>query len=200
MINEFVWSETVNDLSICDLYLHFSCHLMKLFHIYIKTFEQKSTNATNLFDLMINLKTKLENRQKLKFFGTKVDQNLKNFNLKDRESFLSNANTCYQRALNYLNDHFDYNNSIFKLLSKMNLDSSLEYNNLVTITSKLRITVDRDLLFDEINTFNEGLTELNAKDMTSDTITKYSQLLSSSESLNLIKIVETVLDFYPLYK
>ena len=69
---------------------------------------------------MFELKTKLENMKSLKFFGSKVTENLKYFKLKDREDFLSNANKCYERALKYLKEDFDFDGTPFKLFSKLN--------------------------------------------------------------------------------
>ncbi len=38
VINDFVWSEKSNNITIPELYLHFSSHLMNIFFITIKTF------------------------------------------------------------------------------------------------------------------------------------------------------------------
>jgi hypothetical protein len=79
IIRDFIWADSYNGITLCELYLYFSSHFMKLFHITIKTFELKTTNATNLYNLMFEVKTKLENRLNHQFYGSKVMENLKFF-------------------------------------------------------------------------------------------------------------------------
>ena len=193
IIREFVWSETHNNTTLCELYLHFSSNFMKLFHITIKTFEQKKVNATNLYDLMFKVKTQLQNRINQKFFGSKVEENLKFFPETERKLFVKNAMNCYQRAINYFNKNFDFDYSPFKLFSKMNLDSPLLFKNVCEISKKLNLDCDFDSLFDEINSFNEILVELEKHKKNLDSISKYCEILSSNDFSNLSKVVESVM-------
>ena len=64
---------------------------------------------------------------------------------------------------------------------------------MIEISKKLRVNVEKDLLFDEINAFNLRLSQNNSNDKNLDTISRYCEYLSSLESPNLLKIVETVL-------
>ena len=85
-------------MNFAELILNFAGHVMKLFHITIKTLEMKSTNSTNLFDIMFKLKTQLEIRLKTNFFGTKVNENLKHFSESEKNRFEVAAKMVYNRV------------------------------------------------------------------------------------------------------
>jgi hypothetical protein len=87
----------------------------------------KTTNATNLYDIMLKLNNQLENRLKHEFFGAKVSENLKNFRSEDNTELTRNAKIVYKRAIDYLNKNFDFIESPFKLFSALNLDSELNF-------------------------------------------------------------------------
>ena len=158
---------------------------MQLFYNNIKTLEKKSTNATDLYDLMFKLKTQLENRLKLNFFGSNVTENVCNSDENTQKLFLSNARNAYKRAIDYLNKNFDFNDSPFRLFSSLNLDSDLNYETISKISKVLNISVDNDALFDEIIEFNNLLkiTEINCINI--DTITKYCKILTTNKMINL---------------
>jgi len=193
IINDLVWSETYHEMTIFELYLHFSVQIMKIFHITIKIFEQKSTNASNLFDLMFKLKTQLENRINCEFIGSKLEENLKYFSEKDRKDFKLNAKKCYERALKYLMEHFDFDSSPFKLFSALNLDSPLNYDPIIKIPRGLQVVIDEEIIFDEINSFNVCLAQINASNEKEDTVQKFVRILSQTDSPNLVKVIETVM-------
>jgi hypothetical protein len=193
VIREFVWNECANNTSIPLLYLEFASHLMQLFYINIKTLENNATNATNLYDIMFKLKTQLENRLNLSFFGSKVKENLKYFDENTQKIFLENTRNAYKRAIDYLNRNFDFDESPFKLFSSLNLDSDLNYDILINISEILNINIDRDMLFEEIHEFNNMLNKPEIKSTNMDTITKYCRILSINKLINLTKIVESVL-------
>ena len=96
IINELVWTEcNKSGMNFAELIFNFAGHVMKLFHVTIKILEMKSTNSTNLFDIMFKLKTQLENRLKTNFFGTKVNENLKYFSESEKNRFEVAAKMVY---------------------------------------------------------------------------------------------------------
>ena len=139
IINEFVWSESVNYISIPELYLHFAKHLMKLFFIKTKFIAKNSTNATNLYDLIFDLRTKLENRLTLEFYGSVIKENIIRFSPSEQKIFIKSLNNCYQRAIDYLTTHFDFNNTPFKLFKSLNLDCDLNNEKILSIVNFLNI-------------------------------------------------------------
>jgi hypothetical protein len=135
----------------------------------------------------------LENRLNKEFCGSKVNECIEKCSFEVKNTFIKSAKIVYKRAIDYLNNHFDFNDSIFKLFSHMNLDSELQFEKIVVICDKLNITLDKDTLFDELNTFNAMLNEINKTDLSCDSVSKYCKILPAFDSKNLTKVVETVL-------
>jgi hypothetical protein len=65
---------------------------MKLFHFSTKLMEKKITNGNKL-------KTQLENRLKVKSFGSKVKVSLHLFSIEDQNEFKLLAIICYERSI-----------------------------------------------------------------------------------------------------
>jgi hypothetical protein len=193
IISDFVWSEESKGIAITELYLHFASHFLQLFYVNIKKLENNTTNSTNLYDIMCKLRLQLKNRLTYEFFGSKVKDNLAILSADDRNLFVKNCKEVYNRAIGYLETHFDFKESPFKLFSCLNLDKDLIYDDLLKITNSLNIDLNMDSLFDEIHTFNSLLNNLDINTKSSDTITKYCKILSNSNLKNLTKIIETVL-------
>lgn len=193
IINEFVWSDNTHKISLPEMYLQMTSHLMKLFHINIKTLESKTTNATNLYHIMSKIKGQLENRLQYEFFGSYINENIKHLTSGEQKEFLKNTKQVYKRAIDYFEKHFDLYESPFKLFSKLNLDEELRYEDLISVSNLLNINVDKDLLFDEIQSFNLCLNQLSSDDKKLDNIAKYCKILSNIELLHMTKIIETVM-------
>jgi hypothetical protein len=83
------------------------------------------------------------------FFGNKANKNLYMFTLKEQNDFRKAALIAYQRALKYLGDNFDFEKSIFKEFSAINLENDLNYESLIIISKSLNININGDQLFDE---------------------------------------------------
>ncbi len=90
IIQEFVWSDSYKGVTVFELYLHFSAFLMNLFHKNILLFEKKTTNATNLYSIMAQIRNQLINRVSMNFYGSKVSEYLKNFPETDQKMFIKN--------------------------------------------------------------------------------------------------------------
>jgi translation initiation factor 2B subunit (eIF-2B alpha/beta/delta family) len=82
--------------------VYFAHHLMKLFHQNIKLIQKNQINVSNLFDIMVKLRTQLLNRRPTKFFGSKVYENLQHFSDSDQKEFKAAALKFYDRAIDYL--------------------------------------------------------------------------------------------------
>ena len=193
VVNEFVWSAKFNDITIPELYLYFSSHFMELFHSNIEKLEKKTTNSTHLFGLMEILMTQLENRYKLKFFGAKVKTNLQYFPEDTQKTFTKNALNVYQRAIDYLKEHFDFKQTPFKLFGKISLDSDLSFDVLSQISQMFLLNINLDQLFDETNTFNTVLNSLESDDKQLDNTSKYCKILSNGSFNNLSAVVGAVM-------
>jgi hypothetical protein len=193
IINEFVWAEKTNNITIPEMYLHLSSHLMQIFFSTIKIMEKTTTNATNIYDLMFKLLTQLENRLKYNFFGSKINENINYFDEEVKQQFLINAKNSYERAISYLKNHFDFEKSPFKMFSCLNLDSDLSYEKILIIKKFLNIECNEDILFDEIISFNNYLNQKEVITENIETIDKIRKILLNNKFENLTKIIETVL-------
>jgi hypothetical protein len=104
---------------------------MQVFHETVLILENKSTNATDLYNIMDGLRGKIKNRIEYRFFGSKVMQKLHLFSDKERKSFENSALNAYESAVDYLKKSFYFQNSVFKSLSASNLVNKLEYENVL---------------------------------------------------------------------
>jgi hypothetical protein len=146
IISEFVWgqSDNPNGITSYELLLHFSHHYMKVFHDSILRLELKSNNSTHLFDIMNELRVKLKNRFEQKYFGCKITEMLKKISSYEKQQFEKEAIKAYQRAIEYLEERFDFNNSLFKSFTELNLEKPIDFNNILKIISALNIASDKD--------------------------------------------------------
>jgi hypothetical protein len=97
---------------------------MRIFHDLILQLEKKMTNATNLDDIIYDLKVKLETRIEHRFYGSTVNKNLNYFLKEEKEIFEKSAINAYQRSIDYLKKSFDFENSIFKSPKTLNLEKN----------------------------------------------------------------------------
>ena len=190
---EFVWCQEFNGYSIVDMYLFMTAHLMNIFHQNIQTFERNDINSTNLYDIMCQIRTQLKNRLEQKFFGAEVKENLKYFPIELRNEFLKSAKNCYNRAIIYLTDKFDFDNSIFKRFSHFNLEQQLHYEEVQSLAKELQIKLDFDSLFDEINQFNDALKQLTEVQRKEKNIAKFKIIIKSINCPNILKIIEYIM-------
>jgi hypothetical protein len=140
----------------------------------------------------MKLKTQLTNRREQKFFGSNINDYLKNISVSERETFEYEALECYDGALDYLEKHFNFESSIFKHFKSLNLDDKLVYENINQILNVLNMKVNRDKIFDEISSFNQFLTLLNSEDKALNSVNKWCKILSALDLPNLRKVIETV--------
>jgi hypothetical protein len=192
VIVEFVWGAKINGLNSSDLYLEFTKNLMEIFHQNLELLQSNKVNSSNLYDIMMKLKTQLTNRREQKFFGSNINDYLKNISVSERETFEYEALECYDRALDYLEKHFNFESSIFKHFKSLNLDDKLVYENINQILNVLNMKVNRDKIFDEISSFNQFLTLLNSEDKALNSVNKWCKILSALDLPNLTKVIETV--------
>jgi hypothetical protein len=193
VISEFIWEESSNNkMSLSELFLHFSHQFMKIFYDTILLLEKTSTNSTHLYHIMDQLRGKLKNRIENNFFGSICNENIHSLSSENKKTFKKAALSCYKRTIEYLEKWFNYDNSIFKLFSCLNLDDKIKYDKVIQIVKLLNIDVNNDILFDECSLFNEVYSHLNNDDK-KDNAQILCKILQSNEMPNLTKIIETVL-------
>jgi hypothetical protein len=197
IISEFFWEQ--NDDSECiatmnELILHFSYNYMQIFNNSLLELQRKTTNSTNLYDIMNDLRKKLMNRSEHGFYGNYVNSILENDRTspKFREKFEKTAKNVLQMALDYLKKNFDFENSVFLKLKSLNLDNCLKHNEVIEIIKLLNIRIDREKILDEICTFNEILVKIPAKErIESKSIDIWTKILRQKKLSNFSRIMES---------
>jgi hypothetical protein len=192
VIYELVWEESDERLTLSEVYLHFTYEYMKIFSDTILELEKKSTNATQVYNIMLTLRGKLKNRINLKFYGSDINEKLNTLSLDKKKSFEKSSLDAYSKAINYLEKWFDFNNSVFKKFSALNLDKELDYFKLIEIVNYFNIIVDKTYLFDECAKFNEVFQQFTTEDKSLEIDKLWSKILKSSQFPNMYKIIETV--------
>jgi hypothetical protein len=193
IISNFVWDQkNKSQVSMSDIYLYFVHQFMSVFNETLLDLQKKETNATNLYNIMESLKRRLENRIKYNFFGDKVNKCLEIIREYKSNDFKSSALIVYQRAIDYLEKTFDYNNTIFKLFSTLNLDSELVHEKVISIAEALNLEINVDKLFDECCDFNNKLISLPLNAKMLNTLNKWCELMKteSNNKPNLLKLLK----------
>ena len=96
-----------------------------------------------------------------------------------------NCITVYQKAIDYLEEWFDYNNSIFKKLNNLNLDYQLDYYKVNELAKYLNIKIDNSNLFDDITLLN------NEKDKIIKLLKDQNELGTISQDKIWCKIIQS---------
>ena len=145
---------------------------------------------------MNELRGKIQNRINLKFFGGNINDLLKKHSSNSICIFEKNCITVYQKAIDYLEEWFDYNNSIFKKLNNLNLDYQLDYYKVNELAKYLNIKIDNSNLFDDITLLNnekDKIIKLLKDQNELGTISQYKiwcKLIQSKKFSSLQNIIE----------
>jgi len=181
------------ELSIPECYLWFIHHVMNLFTKYIKLLEADDFSPFQLYDLMFDLRIDLEKHQSDKFPGTLVQNALKLLPVKDQRKFLNVVENVYTRALDYLTQWFDFENSVFRSLAVLQMKER-ETPNLQECTAighLLNISLEGDALYDELTLLEKFMKNLPAE---SNLIgialwTQFFQKVGAHNADNLYRII-----------
>lgn len=107
-----VWrcfGEDSNEVS--ETYFLFLSHVLKLFTDTIQALEAKSFSITSVFQVMTELKQKLERRGKDRFFGFAVNTKLKQLTPCQSKKCEGDFLSFYERAQKYVSDRYDFSNT-----------------------------------------------------------------------------------------
>jgi hypothetical protein len=193
VIFNFIWERSEHPISKSEIYLHFSLEYMRLFNETILILEKRSTNSTQLYDIMTTLRGKLNNRIDYKFFGSDLNEKLQLFALNERKEIEKNLLYSYKKAINYLELWFDFNKSIYERFTALNLENPLDYNSIIEIVNYFNLDVDKNSLFDECFLLNDKLKNLTQEHKSLEIDKLWCLMLKNGNLQNLRKIVECVL-------
>jgi hypothetical protein len=192
IIIDFFYGKS-EDKSIEEFHLHFIHDFMELFHGKILILEKENTNAIQLYSELNDLYVKLKNRRSEEFYGSFAFKNFNKLSEKDRILFKKSSNDVYNRALNYLEERFDFKNSIFKDFTELSLLNKLNYEKVMKISKRLNIPLEENQLFDETSLVNSILEKFSIDDKNLSLEKQWCKILMSSDLPNLEKIIGAVM-------
>lgn len=193
--------ENTPDNEIPEIVMLFCCNFLKIFYDSILKLESSKVTIIDVFDVFRSIIIKLSERRDQKFFGFIVSQKLKKLDDYKAKKIEDNFLNVLNVAINYIKKWFDFDeNSWLYSVSKLNLKSSLIYNDVLKITEKLPngLEFDLDSLFDEITIINKIL-ELIKNDeafVSSETADKWLFILEKAEEFeipNVTKLISFIL-------
>lgn len=109
--------ELSEQLTLSECYLWFVHHILSVFQKSILMLEKKNLDATDVFDIMNGLRNQNLKRKNDEFFGITVTTRLNGLTSMEKNEFKTSALDSYQRAIDYLEKWFDFENSPFKLFT-----------------------------------------------------------------------------------
>lgn len=120
-------------LTLPECYLYFIHSFLFLFQKNILRLEKNKTDVTELYYIMSNIRDELTSRKNDEFYGFNVIQNLKFLPESEIKKFKADANTVFERALNYLEQWFDFKTDIYQIFSKFNFknDFNLQISDVI---------------------------------------------------------------------
>lgn len=183
-------------------YLNFASHILHLFNKTIKLLEGNKTTVLDLYNIMTNLKTELEQRKNDKFFGFKTLQILKTMENEKSDIVIKNFELFIEKSLAYLNKWFNFDSSNWLyLLKNYNLKDDISFDLCVTLIEQLslqeKLNIQFDELYSEVKTINQILAVAKVSDdfMNKNTDKKWQHIFQNSDSqlTNSLKIISYLL-------
>ena len=109
--SKFIWnnlcaSDAETNAVLCTLY--FMQNIMQVFQNAIKLLESDRVTNTEIHDITINLKTKLQNRQADQFYGKSAIDLLKQFDEPQKTNVKTEFNNFITRCLTYLQKWYNF--------------------------------------------------------------------------------------------
>lgn len=190
VIHDFIYNK---DNLVDELFLVFAYEVTKLFNDSILIFENRNTTSIILYNEMCNLKARLTNRMKHKFYGSDINEKLEKLSKEQIKLFEEEAIKVYNIAIDYLNKWFEYDNSIFEKIASLNPEFELEYKKIVPVVNHFKINIDKTKLFDEVAIVNEAIENFNFVDKKQSHVKIWCKLFKDKNLPNIQKIIETVL-------
>ncbi|KAJ4929715.1 hypothetical protein JOQ06_018737, partial [Pogonophryne albipinna] len=135
-----------------QVYLSFLANVLKIFHDVVLLLEREDGTVCELYDMMLTLKTKLQQRQIDSFFGMETIAILQQFPDQKAAAIKHDLSKFYQAALNYLEKWYDFtDNNYQKNVASLALKSKFTFSHLCDAVEVLQIRgkLDMDELYDE---------------------------------------------------
>lgn len=146
--NNFCASDSETNAVLCVLY--FMQNIMQIFQNAIKLLEADRLTSTEIHDIMIDLKTKLQNRQTEQFYGKSAMDLLKNFDEHQKTKLKNDANKFFTSCLNYLQKWYNFEDQEYQAMKVLSLKEPITWAGITRLQEILKIDVDLDMLYEEV--------------------------------------------------
>ncbi|KAJ4926419.1 hypothetical protein JOQ06_008593 [Pogonophryne albipinna] len=177
-----------------QVYLSFLNNVLKIFHDVVLLLEKEDRAVCELYDMMLTLKTKLQQRQIDSFFGMETSAILQQFPNQKAAAIKHDLSKFYQAALNYLEKWYDFtDNNYQKNVASLALKSKFTFSHLCDAVEvlQLRGKLDMDELYDEYCVTlprQQDVVERRAP-----VVEKWSTLLQGTNTPNLTAVASFLL-------
>ncbi|KAI4810800.1 hypothetical protein KUCAC02_013730 [Chaenocephalus aceratus] len=177
-----------------QVYLSFLNNVLKIFHDVVLLLERDDGTVCELYDIMLTLKTKLQQRQIDSFFGMETSAILQQFPDQKAAAIKHDLSKFYQAALNYLEKWYDFtDNNYQKNVASLALKSKFTFSHLCDAVEVLQIRgkLDMDELYDEYCVTlprQQDVVERRAP-----VVEKWSTLLQGTNTPNLTAVASFLL-------
>lgn len=198
IIWKFMNADDINTTYLAELYLYFVHNVMHLFNKNMKILESDYIQSTSIYMILSNLKSELRNRREKQFFGYKVNQLINQLLPAEKNKFITEGISVYDRMISYLEKWFNFDeHSFFFLCKVLDLENELEMDGVCKLIEFLSIPFDGDELFTEICLFNKVFTTLKEMKISDADISKiwatyFKKNVNSPILLNIVRHVFSV--------
>jgi len=189
-------------LKVTEMYLCFVQNLCCVFEKTVLVLERDNKSFCELYNIMYDLRKKLNDRLQDRFFGFSAQCILKSELIPAamKQSIESNLCAGLQKAVTYLEQWFDFSSgAVTRVLQPFSLQVVPSFENIITACDVLGLTpsIDVDMMYDEFSSAKSGLENVIADDESDSAAVKWQTFFVSCGAknvpVNLLKIVSYVL-------
>lgn len=185
-----------------ECFLAFLDNALKIFQNAIMFLEKDNALSCETYNILTDLRLKIEQRMNDTFFGFNCSNALTSFTIDEQESIKIILITWYKNALKYLDDHFDFsednNLAIMRIFA---LENTFIYKDLSMCCEKLSLTklIDMDELYNEfcsvketVNKITEERKQTPPSNEKKSIYEAWHELFQHSNIPNLLKIFQFI--------
>lgn len=154
----FLWNTfCVSDaeINVVLFTLYFMQNLMQVFQNAINLLESDRVTSTEIHDIMIDLRTKLQNRQADQLYGKSAMDLLKQFDEQQKTNLKTVVNNFFTRCLTYLEKWYNFDDPEYQAMKILSLKEPITWSEITRLQELLNVDLDNDKLYDEFGLLRE---------------------------------------------
>lgn len=156
--SSFIWQtfcagDCQRNTALCVLY--FVQNVMQVFQNAMKLLEADKVTSTEIYDIMVDLRTKLQNRQADQFYGKFAMNLLQHFDDAQKNKVKTEINSFFIRCLNYLQYKYNFEDPEYKAMKVLSLKEPITWEGINNLQELLKLDLNTDQLYDEVGILRE---------------------------------------------